>query len=427
MRTLFLLVLFACSHAAAFTQTSCYNDLLAAGNKHLNAGRYDKAIQQYEAAMVCGDKPATGNGVLKNKIALARQQKKDAELEAQEAAEKERLAKEEEARKLEEQNQLAEFAWQKLLLKPSTLRYHFFIEKYPNSKRADEAKQKITEIQAQFDTTKCNFCFSTVFVKGGSFIAGDMEEHLKKGKLPPATVIDDFYIGKYEITLKQFCKFLTEEWEDKFEGQKEYFYSNSTTDRYHVVTLNLFPYDRNGKISTSDFNFINYEYGVFSPDPGHEYFPVYIYQAGYDDYSWIFKMYAKWLSLKTGYEFRFPTDVEWEYAARGGSQSKGYIYAGSNIASEVGWVGEYSSHSVGQKKPNELGIFDMTGSVSEYVDIYKQKEDWAGKKIEEVSVSCRGPEDGKILEPYGSYYRGMRLVRCANPEKCGGKGLVKPK
>jgi len=71
----------------------------------------------------------------------------------------------------------------------------------------------------------------------------------------------------------------------------------------------------------------------------------------------------------TGYPFRLPTEAEWEYAARGGNKSKFFRYAGGNIADSIGWT--YSSsgnwkHPVGRKRPNELGLYDMTGNVSEW-------------------------------------------------------------
>ena len=75
------------------------------------------------------------------------------------------------------------------------------------------------------------------------------------------------------------------------------------------------------------------------------------------------------LSELTGMRFRLPTEAKWEYAARGGQRSKGYTYAGSNDIDEVGWYNGNSSnktHAVGQKQPNELGIYDMTGNVWEY-------------------------------------------------------------
>ena len=79
--------------------------------------------------------------------------------------------------------------------------------------------------------------------------------------------------------------------------------------------------------------------------------------------------FIKKLNTITGRTFSLPTESQWEYAARGGKNSKGYRFSGSNDIDSVAWYYENSSsmpHPVAQKQPNELGLYDMTGNVCEW-------------------------------------------------------------
>lgn len=118
------------------------------------------------------------------------------------------------------------------------------------------------------------------------------------------------------------------------------------------------------------------------------------------------------LNQYTGQHFRLPTEAEWEYAARGGRQSKVYRYAGSDHASEVAWYGdtwETGTHPVGSKAPNELGLYDMSGN------IYEWCQDWFGRYRGGDQTNPKGPESGKnrVLRG-GSWFVEESYVRVSN-------------
>lgn len=118
------------------------------------------------------------------------------------------------------------------------------------------------------------------------------------------------------------------------------------------------------------------------------------------------------LNELTGKNFRLLTEAEWEYAARGGNKSKGYKYSGSNNLGDVAWYIDNSnntSHAMGTKAPNELGIYDMTGNVMEWVS------DWKGSYSSGAQTNPTGPDSGTYrVNRGGSYGNVERLSRITN-------------
>ena len=123
------------------------------------------------------------------------------------------------------------------------------------------------------------------------------------------------------------------------------------------------------------------------------------------------------LNELTGKNYRLPTEAEWEYAAKGGEKTMGYRYAGRNNINFVSWYSVNSGNKtnpVGKKEPNELGLYDMSGNVWEWVN------DWFGNYTNSPKDNPIGPDKGdfKIVKG-GSWfgYIGGSRVSCRGSDE----------
>lgn len=116
------------------------------------------------------------------------------------------------------------------------------------------------------------------------------------------------------------------------------------------------------------------------------------------------------LSAIIGKQFRLPTEAEWEYAARGGNKSKGYLYSGSNNVNDVAWYSDNCyglPQAVATKAANELGLYDMSGNVEEWCN------DWYFEYEDNPVTNPTGPSDGLRKVTRGGSCSDMNIV-CRN-------------
>ena len=130
--------------------------------------------------------------------------------------------------------------------------------------------------------------------------------------------------------------------------------------------------------------------------------------------------FIKKLNDFLGKSYRLPTESEWEYAARGGVLSEGKKYSGGDDLYYLGWYkdnGEGAVHDAGKRKPNELGIYDMSGNVWEWCS------DWYGpypSDAETELINPEGPSSGEERVVRGGYFEGPALfcrISCRNKSK----------
>ena len=125
-----------------------------------------------------------------------------------------------------------------------------------------------------------------------------------------------------------------------------------------------------------------------------------------------------------GWMFTLPTETQWEYAARGGNKSKGYKYSGSDNVDDVAWYEDNAGWAVsgdvmspvGRKKPNELGLYDMSGNVYEWC-----LDDWQDKSDMLTPEFTRGNDRGGSERAIRGGSWNNRARTCRSAERNGGE------
>lgn len=220
-----------------------------------------------------------------------------------------------------------------------------------------------------------------VLVEGGEFNMGSNYGEIDEEPIH-SVVVNNFYIGRYEITNKQYATFLNLRRPAKRDVET---WINVENDRLDIT--------RDGQ-----------EYVVAA---GRENYPV-------TSVSWYgASAYCEWLRNLTGEPFRLPTEAEWEYAARGGKKTHDYVYSGSRDVGEVAWFdwnADGEKHEVGTLKPNELTTYDMIGNVQEWCNDWYDEHFY--EDVKETPNNPAGPEKGyECVVRGGAFHLEIENVR----------------
>ena len=235
-----------------------------------------------------------------------------------------------------------------------------------------------------------NINVELVWVAPGTFIQGSPETEL--GREPDeiqhrVTISKGFYIGKYPITIEQFQSFVNQ---TRYKTEAE------------RGTSGGFGWNGQDLVQSPEFDWRNPGY------PSSKSHPVTIITL--EDA----QAFCKWLSSKSKMKVQLPTESQWEFACRAGSGERTYAGDTDEHIDEIAWtkVNALGAQSVGGKRPNSLGIFDMCGNVSEWcLDIYGKYP--ATNQTDPVATVPDAGEKPRNVLRGGSWNRDRRRARSA--------------